>query len=84
MMSACSHLPYKCLLGGLVQYDTGRSLADGSFERTGSLSKSPQAILTAVAKLRAIRLMKRSRIPIFLSEMTARYPRMATKFIHPG
>jgi nucleoside phosphorylase len=28
--------------------------------------------------------MKRSRIPIFLSEMTAKYPRLATKFTHPG
>jgi len=70
--------------GRVVQCDTGRSLTDGSFERTSSLSKPPQAILTAVAKLRAIYLMKRSRIPTFLSEVTAKYPRMTTKFIHPG
>ncbi|KAI3190748.1 hypothetical protein CBS147311_9727 [Penicillium roqueforti] len=39
--------------GGVVQYDYGKALRDGHFERTGSLNKPPQYLLTAVSPIRS-------------------------------
>ncbi|PWY73552.1 purine and uridine phosphorylase, partial [Aspergillus eucalypticola CBS 122712] len=39
--------------GGVIQYDMGRIIAEGEFERTGSLNSPPRALLTAVAMMRA-------------------------------
>src|SRR5580658_6264858 len=47
--------------GGVVQYDFGKTVAQGGFERTGSLNKPPQILLTAIAKLEADQMVKGSR-----------------------
>jgi nucleoside phosphorylase len=39
--------------GGVVQYDLGRSLPDGQFERTGFLNTPPTLLLTALTRLQA-------------------------------
>ncbi|KAJ6016208.1 Tetratricopeptide-like helical [Penicillium herquei] len=39
--------------GGVVQYDYGKTLLGGRFERTGSLNKPPQHLLTAVSQIRS-------------------------------
>ncbi|KAJ5101052.1 Tetratricopeptide-like helical [Penicillium angulare] len=39
--------------GGVVQYDYGKTLRGGRFERTGSLNKPPQYLLTAVSQIRS-------------------------------
>ncbi|KAJ5721574.1 Tetratricopeptide-like helical [Penicillium malachiteum] len=39
--------------GGVVQYDYGKTMRDGRFERTGSLNKPPQYLLTAVSQMRS-------------------------------
>jgi nucleoside phosphorylase len=70
--------------GGVVQYDYGKTVTGGYFERTGTLNKPPQALLTAVSKLQANQIVEASRIPAFLSEMLDKYPEMTTKFTHPG
>ncbi|KAN0075950.1 hypothetical protein V8E54_007220 [Elaphomyces granulatus] len=70
--------------GGVVQYDFGRTVGQGVFERTGSLNKPPQILLTAIARLQADQMMETSRIPGFLSEMIATYPRMRTDFTYCG
>ncbi|KAF4549089.1 Hypothetical protein D9617_23g005040 [Elsinoe fawcettii] len=41
------------MVGGVVQYDLGRRLADGSFERAGHLNAPPRELLTALSKLKA-------------------------------
>lgn len=69
--------------GGVVQYDYGKAL-NGSFERTGVLNRPPQVILTALAKLQANHLTEDSRIPEFLSQMTARLGRKRVNFARPG
>ncbi|KAJ0422065.1 hypothetical protein BJY00DRAFT_300464 [Aspergillus carlsbadensis] len=38
---------------GVIQYDYGKTLAEGKFIRTGSLNKPPVALLTAISKLQA-------------------------------
>jgi nucleoside phosphorylase len=39
--------------GGVVQFDFGRTLHSGRFQRIGSLNKPPQVVLTAVSQLRS-------------------------------
>ncbi|KAN0077506.1 hypothetical protein V8E54_005810 [Elaphomyces granulatus] len=70
--------------GGVVQYDFGKTVGQGVFERTGMLNKPPQILLTAIAKLQADRMMETSRIPEFLSEMIATYPIMRAEFTYRG
>src|ERR1700735_3304216 len=57
--------------GGVVQYDSGKTVAQGVFERTGRLNKPPQILLTAISRLQADQVIEASQIPKFLSEMTA-------------
>jgi nucleoside phosphorylase len=70
--------------GGVVQYDFGKAVGQGVFERTGSLNKPPQILLTAIAKLEADQMVKGSRVPEYLSEMVAMHPRMEAKFTYRG
>jgi nucleoside phosphorylase len=39
--------------GGVVQYDLGKKLGKGSFERKGSLNKPPPALLTALSVIQS-------------------------------
>ncbi|PIG82392.1 Pfs domain protein [Aspergillus arachidicola] len=70
-------------LGGVVQYDYGKTVANGIFEQTGALNKPPQALLTTVAKMQAEHMMRGDRIHNYLSQMVAAYPRMQN-FTYPG
>ena len=38
--------------GGVIQYDHGKAVDDGKFERTGSLNAPPSRVLTILSKLR--------------------------------
>lgn len=67
----------------VVQHDFGKTVHDGSFERTGILTRPPQEIMTAVSKLRSDHESSRSQIRSILSEMLERYPSMA-KYAYPG
>lgn len=71
-------------LGGVIQYDYGKTVAGGRFERTGMLNKPPPVLLTAVAKLQAEHGLERSKIPALLSEAIARNPRMKESFTYRG
>jgi nucleoside phosphorylase len=70
--------------GGVVQYDFGKTVAQGVFERTSRLNRPPQILLTAIARLQADGMMEASRIPAFLSEMIATYPKMRAEFTYRG
>ncbi|KAJ6257988.1 hypothetical protein Dda_6900 [Drechslerella dactyloides] len=69
---------------GVVQHDYGKTVTEGRFERKGTLNKPPQLLLTAVAKLQADHKKMNSRIPVFLSEMLNKHPRMKDKYTHRG
>ncbi len=43
--------------GGVVQYDFGRRIAGGKFERTGSLNKPPQVLRSTLSSIEAEHLM---------------------------
>ncbi|OCK87193.1 kinesin light chain [Cenococcum geophilum 1.58] len=55
--------------GGVVQYDSGKATPSG-FERTGSLSAPPPILLSAVAKMRANHLRRRSNLSKHLSKFS--------------
>ncbi|KAL2834589.1 nucleoside phosphorylase domain-containing protein [Aspergillus pseudoustus] len=62
--------------GGVIQYDLGKAIQGGKFERTGMLDRPPPMLLTAVSKLRAIHQLERSKILMFMREIGNRYPGM--------
>ncbi|KAN0087042.1 hypothetical protein V8E54_000730 [Elaphomyces granulatus] len=41
------------VLGGVVQYDYGKTVASGAFQQTGMMNQPPQVLLNAVARLHA-------------------------------
>ena len=41
------------VLGGVVQYDYGKTVANGVFQQTGMMNQPPQVLLNAIARLHA-------------------------------
>jgi nucleoside phosphorylase len=70
--------------GGVVQYDMGKKVADGSFLRIGSLNKPPEVLRGNVRKLQAQHHRVSSRISSYMAEMMRRYPKMEENYQHPG
>jgi nucleoside phosphorylase len=69
---------------GVVQYDFGKTVKNGQFERIGSLDRPPQLLLTAQCTLASNHLLGHNDIPKFLSELDIKYPKMPIKFVCPG
>ncbi|GKT47164.1 uncharacterized protein ColSpa_07345 [Colletotrichum spaethianum] len=65
---------------GVVKYDFGKTMHNGKFERTGSLSKPPPSLLAAVSRLRTEHEIQPSRIPSILADMEHRYPSITQYF----
>lgn len=66
---------------GVVQWDLGKATEGGKFERTGALSNPPASLLTALSKLETEYELEGSKIPSFLEELKAKYPRLAKKYL---
>ena len=62
--------------GGVVQYDFGKTVQKGHFERTGFLNRPPNVLLSAVSLLQAKHSMERTKIPLYLERMFSKYPRI--------
>ncbi|KAJ6101892.1 hypothetical protein N7486_004319 [Penicillium sp. IBT 16267x] len=69
--------------GGVIQYDMGKIIADGEFERTGSLNSPPRALLTAVGTMRAAGLRDDPRYPEYLQNAIGRTARTRKIFGRP-
>ncbi|KAB8231567.1 Pfs, NB-ARC and TPR domain protein [Aspergillus alliaceus] len=69
--------------GGVVQYDYGKALSGGDFQRTGMLNRPPQILLTALSKLHANHLTEESQIPDFLADIKRNLPKRAANFARP-
>ncbi|CAG7935684.1 unnamed protein product [Penicillium nalgiovense] len=70
--------------GGVIQYDLGKVLSGGQFQRTGMLNRPPKVLLTALATLQAHYFTEESRILEFISEVRAKMtPRIAANFTRP-
>jgi nucleoside phosphorylase len=70
--------------GGVVQYDYGKTLAEGQFQLTGSLNKPPQVLLTAIAHLQSLHMLGVKRIPGILEDVTEKCPALKALFSYPG
>ncbi|KAL3473405.1 nucleoside phosphorylase domain-containing protein [Aspergillus californicus] len=71
----------KC--GGIIQYDRGRNNGQ-HFEVTGTLNKPSQALLTAVAGVRANHILLGSQICRHIDDMLSKYPHTRHSFSRPG
>jgi hypothetical protein len=72
-------------IGGVIQYDKGKSLDGGEFQRKGSLNAPPLTLLTALNALRADHESEDSKVPTYLAEMLERKPKLATNgYTFPG
>ncbi|KAF4433367.1 Vegetative incompatibility protein HET-E-1 [Colletotrichum fructicola] len=65
--------------GGTIQYDRGKTVQDGKFQRTGSLNSPPQVLLTGLGRLQADHMTEDSKIPQYLSELVQKSPKMMRK-----
>ncbi|KAJ5824902.1 hypothetical protein N7447_007242 [Penicillium robsamsonii] len=70
--------------GGVVVYDFGKQLADGSFQSISALNRPPRSLLSALSKLKADHEMEGNRISQYVTEMLDKYPMMRKKgYSHP-
>ncbi|KAJ6125876.1 hypothetical protein N7471_010369 [Penicillium samsonianum] len=70
--------------GGVIQYDLGKALSGGQFQRTGMLNRPPKVLLTALATLQAHHFTEDSQVLEFISEVRAKMtPRIAANFARP-
>jgi nucleoside phosphorylase len=70
--------------GGVIQYDLGKALSGGQFQRTGMLNRPPKILLTALATLQAHHLTEDNRVYEFFSNIQAKTPRQAANFARPS
>ncbi|KAK6358748.1 hypothetical protein TWF730_008070 [Orbilia blumenaviensis] len=69
---------------GVIQYDFGKAIAGGGFQRIGALNKPPLGLLTAVSKLESDRILEQKKISSLLTEAMNKYPETAAKFYPPN
>ncbi|KAJ6014042.1 hypothetical protein N7540_008633 [Penicillium herquei] len=71
--------------GGVIQYDFGKSLHGGRFQRMGTLNQPPSVLLGALVTLRAHHLTKKSRVLQFISDIYAKTEEnyLAARFDRP-
>ncbi|GJC94762.1 phosphorylase superfamily protein [Colletotrichum higginsianum] len=65
--------------GGVIQYDFGKTGADGDISRTGSLNAPPEVLLNALAKLQVNSLRHKTQVRSYLSKLSAK-----PNFASPG
>jgi nucleoside phosphorylase len=70
--------------GGVIQYDRGKTVQGGEFRRTGALNSPPMVLLTTLGRMQAEHEYKTSKVPIYLSEMMERHPKMRGSYTYPG
>ncbi|KAH8423604.1 uncharacterized protein LDX57_001364 [Aspergillus melleus] len=70
--------------GGVIQYDFGKTVAQGNFIQTGSLNKPPSVLLAGVAKLKANYMRGSQKLGSYMTTMLEMYPSMETGFVYPG
>lgn len=71
--------------GGVLQFDRGKVLAGGRYERTGMLLKPPGLLLASVKRLEALHRRIDSQIPAILANMIRRFPKMeAGGYVYQG
>lgn len=71
--------------GGVVLYNFGKRLADGSFKSMYALGRPPRSLRTAISLLEAEHQTRENRIPQYIDKMLEIYPHMRKKgFAYPS
>jgi hypothetical protein len=70
--------------GGVIQYDRGKTTQERKNQCTWSLNSPPTILLTALGCLKAEHEGSESKIPLFLTEMVERYPKMRREYAFQG
>jgi nucleoside phosphorylase len=68
--------------GGIVQYDFGKTMAEGRFVKTGSLNSPPSLLLTVLSALQAKHTLEGGRLSDYLKALDT--PRLRAKFTYQG
>jgi hypothetical protein len=67
----------------VVQYDYGKALSSGEFQRTGMLNRPPQVLLTALSKLQVNHLTEGSQVADFLAMIKQKILQQASNSARP-
>jgi nucleoside phosphorylase len=70
--------------GGVIQYDYGKTLLNGRFQRTGSLNKPPAVLLMAVSQLQSDSMMGKAPIGQIVEDVLQKYEGMRGQFARPN
>ncbi|KAL4803886.1 hypothetical protein BDV18DRAFT_144608 [Aspergillus unguis] len=70
--------------GGVIEYDYGKVLSDGKFQRTGMLTCPPLPLLTAMSKLQAYHLAHGARFPEFYAQFDNASAKHDSVFARPS
>ncbi|KAJ9642937.1 hypothetical protein H2199_004459 [Coniosporium tulheliwenetii] len=70
--------------GGVVAYDSGKRLHDGTFKVAYPLDQPPVSLRTALSALYADHEMRGNRIPQYLQAMLAKHQHMEHRYKYPG
>lgn len=66
--------------GGVIHYESGKTIQDKKFERTGSLDAPPSFLLAALSKLSSLHERNGHGIAQAIEEMVAQNPRLKNKY----
>ncbi|KAF7166132.1 hypothetical protein CNMCM5623_010009 [Aspergillus felis] len=70
--------------GGVIQYDCGKAIEGGHWERTGMLNKPPTVLLTAISRLQAAHMLRPSQVSEIVSQTLTKSPTIVGTFGYPG
>lgn len=70
--------------GGVIQYDYGKTVSEGRFQRIGMLNKPPPILLTAVSKMEAQYILGSGQILFHLAEASMKIPSSSGMFTYCG
>ncbi|KAL6818968.1 ankyrin repeat-containing domain protein [Trichoderma camerunense] len=69
--------------GGVLQWDFGKSIKGGGFQRTGSLNRPPAVLMSALSKLKSTHDLEDSKVATYLASMVAKYPKLSSYTLQP-
>jgi nucleoside phosphorylase len=69
--------------GGVIQYDSGRTVREGRFQRDGTLNRPPDVLLSAVSRLQTTDKMEGHKLSEHIKCMLEKYPRLIDEYSRP-
>ncbi|KAJ5168591.1 uncharacterized protein N7482_004185 [Penicillium canariense] len=69
--------------GGVIQYDCGKALHNGNFQRIGSLNKPPPVLLNAITQVRSNYASGKGRIQKIILDVLENHLAMSERFSRP-